>query len=73
MQTVYISREKLDYLKNPEKYVLPPKGLEIPSKPKDLEYYINAKNGGYLSGLIPKDTARENILKELLLIRAKGM
>lgn len=73
VETIYTSKEKLEYFKNPSKFILPPTGLEIPSKTNDLEYYLSRKNGGYLAGLIPENTPRENILKELLLIRAQGL
>ena len=63
----------MGYFRNPEKFIIAPKGIEIPTESKDLEYYMNPRNGGYLAGLLPENTPRENILKELLLIRAKEL
>jgi hypothetical protein len=63
----------MEYLKNPEKFIIKPQALEIPTKERELEYYLNKKNGGYLAGLLKENVPRENILKELLLIRAQGL
>jgi large subunit ribosomal protein L15 len=73
VETIYTSKEKMEYLKNPEKFIIKPQALEIPTKERELEYYLNKKNGGYLAGLLKENVPRENILKELLLIRAQGL
>ncbi len=73
VETIYTSKEKMEYLKNPEKFIIKPQGLEIPTRERELEYYLDKRHGGYLAGLLKDNFPREHILKQLLLIRAQGL
>ena len=66
---VYHSPESIKCMRQPEKYIIKPQGIEIPSSKRELERYIDPRQRGYLAGKV-EGVDRKDIIRKVVELLA---